>query len=356
MLISSRDVEPRSIVLLFFCMQIDRIAEWEKSWKSAVVEAFERNLFHLKQKEMRMHPDLSTLHPFLQVLPQEAYVDAIMREIRRVARSSDAFSISLPYVYFSLGNHIFKKYEFHKKKEAKVTDSIARIYDRYLQWYIRQDPDERIVNGRVKWQQLAQEVMKAGLCPDMTVPEWPRHVLINVGKFLYNIIVNDVKIPYGTKAGAPERLMPAFYLLFRNQSAYLTEEIKPHPHLHRVFSDSHPETLTFDTVLLPTRVPPRPWINANTGGYLFSRTDFVRDPHMGVRILCAVVNTRVLRSRRIRFRSPSTIRSETGELDVLCEKHTGGAALSSVGLSESARLDTVEDQSACPGYLDRGML
>lgn len=248
---------------------------------------------HLKQKEMRVNPDLFTLYPFLQVLPQEVYINAIMREIKRLARSSDTYSFSLSNVYLSLGDYIYKKYEFHKKKEAKVTDNILQIYDKYLQWYMQQKPtNERVVNGRVKWNQLTQEIMKTGLHPDITVPEWPRAILMNVGKFLYNIIVNDVKIPYGTKSSAPERLIPAFYLLFRNQQMHLTEEIKPHPHLHRTFSELHPETLTFETVLLPTNVPPRPWINTNTGGFLFSKTDFVRDPHMGVRILYVVVGCR----------------------------------------------------------------
>ncbi|XP_011140975.1 DNA-directed RNA polymerase, mitochondrial isoform X2 [Harpegnathos saltator] len=270
---------------------IERIAEWEKSWKLSVTEAFEKNLFYLKQKEMREQPELSTLYPFLQVLSQEEYVDAILREIKRLARSSDAYSFSLTFVYLILGKYIYKKYEFHKKKEAKVTDNIIQVYNKYLEWYIQQKPTDVGINGRIKWQQLAQEVMKAGLCPDITVPEWPRHILVNIGKFLYSIIVNDVKIPYGIKPGAPERLIPAFYLLFRNQHAYLTEEIKPHPHLHRTFSESHPETLTFETVLLPTYIPPRPWINTNIGGFLFSKTDFIRDPYVGMSSMYFIKNT-----------------------------------------------------------------
>ncbi|XP_032688017.1 DNA-directed RNA polymerase, mitochondrial isoform X2 [Odontomachus brunneus] len=270
---------------------VERIAEWEKSWKLAVVEAFEKNLSHLKQKEMRIIHDLSTLYPFLQVLPQEAYVDAIMREIRRLARSSEAFNFSMSFVYLTLGKYIYKKYEFHKMKETKLTDNITKIYDKYLEWYTQQDSTDVNVNGRIKWQQLTQEVMKTGLHSDITIPMWPRHILINVGKFLYNIIVNNVKIPYRTKPGAPERLIPAFYLLFRNQHSYLTEQIKPHPHLYRVFSESHPEILTFETVLLPMLIPPRPWINVNTGGYLFSKADFVRDSCIEMSSMYLMKNT-----------------------------------------------------------------
>lgn len=254
---------------------------------------------------MRVVHDLSTLYPFLQVLPQEAYIDAILREIKLLARSSEAYNFPMSFVYLTLGKYIYKKYEFHKMKETGLTDNIVQIYDKYLEWYTQQDSTD--VNGRIKWQQLTQEVIKVGLNSDMTIPMWPRHILVNIGKFLYNIIVNDVKIPCRTKPGAPERLIPAFYLLFRNQHMYLTEQIKPHPHLYRVFSESHPETLTFDTVLLPMLTPPRPWINVNIGGYLFSKADFVRDSCMEVRILYFIIVTRVLRFRRICFRSLNII-------------------------------------------------
>lgn len=115
----------------------------------------------------------------------------------------------------------------------------------------------------------------------MEVPEWSRNTMINVGKFLYNIIINDVKIPHVSKPDASERQIPAFYLLFRlHSNKFLMEEIKPHPHLHRLYKDSHPETLPFETITLPTYVPPRPWVDVNTGGYLLSKAAFVRDSYM----------------------------------------------------------------------------
>lgn len=142
------------------------------------------------------------------------------------------------------------------------------------------------VNGRVKWQQLAQKANRSGICSEMVVPEWPRNVLLNVGEFLYKIILNDVKISHVSKPDASERQIPAFYLLFRKQTNnFLTEEIKPHPYLHRLYKDSHPETLTFETILLPTCSPPRPWVDIDTGGYLFSKVAFIRDPYMTPTIL-----------------------------------------------------------------------
>ncbi|KYN05175.1 DNA-directed RNA polymerase, mitochondrial [Cyphomyrmex costatus] len=274
---------------------IKRIMEWEKIWKSTVTEAFERNLTYLKQKETKMKTDLKILYPFLQVLPKEEYVKAIMNEINHLTKCSEGFSHSMTHFYLALGMYIYKRYEFQRKMKDGIIDNSIQIYKKYLEWYIKKNPADRISNGRIKWQQLVDEAEKSGMCCEMTVPEWSHNTLINVGKFLYNIIVNDVKIPHVPKPGAPERQIPAFYLLFRlHSNKFFMEEIKPHPQLHRLYKDSYSETLSFETILLPTFCPPRPWIDVNTGGYLVSKAAFVRDPYMRPSYLLRNTSTRQL--------------------------------------------------------------
>ncbi|XP_011867383.1 PREDICTED: DNA-directed RNA polymerase, mitochondrial isoform X2 [Vollenhovia emeryi] len=260
---------------------IKRITEWEETWKSTVAEAFERNLTYLKQKEAKMKTDLKILHPFLQVLPKEEYINAILSEIDQLTKFSTGYSCTMTHLYLTLGTYIYKRYEFHRKTKDDITENSMQVYKKYLEWYMQKDPADRCGNGRIKWQQLVHEAKKSGICCDMAVPEWSHSTMINVGKFLYNIIVNDVKIPHIPKPGAPERQIPAFYLLFRlHSNKFLMEEIKPHPYLSKLYKDSHPETLSFDTVSLPTCCPPRPWTDINTGGYLLSKVAFVRDPYM----------------------------------------------------------------------------
>lgn len=260
---------------------IKRIAEWEESWKSSVAQAFERNLTYLKQKETKMKTDFKILYPFLQVLPKEEYINAILNEISQLTKFSEGYSYTMTHLYLTLGTYIYKRYEFQQKMKDGIIENSIEVYKKYLEWYMQKDSDDKIGNGRVKWQQLVHEAGKSGICCEMAVPEWSRNTLINVGKFLYNIIVNDVKIPHVPKPGAPERQIPAFYLLFRlHSNKFLMEEIKPHPHLHRFYKDSHSETLSFETISLPTFSPPRPWIDINTGGYLLSKVPFVRDIYM----------------------------------------------------------------------------
>lgn len=38
------------------------------------------------------------------------------------------------------------------------------------------------------------------------------------------------------------------------------------------------ETLTFDVRLLPSYSPPLPWTSIHSGGYLITKTNFIRSP------------------------------------------------------------------------------
>ncbi|RLU20664.1 hypothetical protein DMN91_007277 [Ooceraea biroi] len=89
----------------------NRIAELEQFWKSSVTEAFERNVTYLKEHEIRMKSEWKSLYPFLQVLPKEEYINAILNEINQLAKSSDMYSSSMLALYHNLGNSIYKKYE-----------------------------------------------------------------------------------------------------------------------------------------------------------------------------------------------------------------------------------------------------
>nr|XP_012230354.1 PREDICTED: DNA-directed RNA polymerase, mitochondrial [Linepithema humile] len=324
---------------------VGQIAEWTKTWKLVVKEAFERNLTYLKQKEISKQ-DLKFLYPFLEVLPKEEYINAILREINQLARSSDVYSLPMLNLYTTLGKYIYTKYQFHCKMKAGIIENVIQVYDKYLEWYLQKDSTDSSVNGRSKWQQLVHEMNKSGLHSQMMVPEWPRHVLVNIGKFLYNIIINDVKIPHVFKAGAPERLIPAFYLLYRNKTKiYLTEEIKPHPHLYKVYKESHPETLTFDTILLPMCSPPRPWIDINTGGYLISKAEFVRDPYMTPTYLLSKTPTKQLYPAFDCLNQLGTIPWQINKpiLDILIEIFQNGG---------SEKLEVPQPPSALPSLKD----
>lgn len=76
--------------------------------------------------------------------------------------------------------------------------------------------------------------------PSMDIQEvaWPSNVLTGVGRFLYNILMRDIKIDAfvmrQNQKTKQQNLLPAFYTLFRNQGRLVKEEVKPHPILARL--------------------------------------------------------------------------------------------------------------------------
>lgn len=100
--------------------------------------------------------------------------------------------------------------------------------------------------------------------------------------------------------------------------------------------------LTFDTVLLPTCSPPRPWVDVITGGYLFSKAEFVRDPYVGVCIFfCQSTSKFWKKSFPPLYR---IVRNKTEGADASTETYADEPAVPGVRLLESARLNSMENQ------------
>jgi len=174
-----------------------------------------------------------------------------------------------------------------RRLRAGTSDSVLEIYKRYLKWYLQERSTEKNINGRIKWQQFVQQAKRSGTYSDIIIPEWPYHILIDVGKFLYDIIMKSVKFP--PKPDTPIDLhIPAFHFIVRwrnssngvNKNNFPKHEITSHPSIQKLYKDSDSGILIFDTILLPMCSPPRPWIDVNAGGFLFSKANFVRENYM----------------------------------------------------------------------------
>lgn len=71
-------------------------------------------------------------------------------------------------------------------------------------------------------------------------------------------------------------MLPAFYRVYRHQGYKVLEEIKPHPVISKLFRAAGEEDILFDITLVPMLSPPLPWTSYQAGGYLMSKTDFIR--------------------------------------------------------------------------------
>lgn len=73
---------------------------------------------------------------------------------------------------------------------------IEEIYEQYCDWYVNRRPlddETTALNPRQAWQVLMHRC-RDGASLDLEETQWPMEMRQNIGKFLYNIIINDVKI------------------------------------------------------------------------------------------------------------------------------------------------------------------
>ncbi|KAH0539281.1 DNA-directed RNA polymerase, mitochondrial isoform X1 [Cotesia glomerata] len=253
------------------------IEKLEENWRNDISSAFDRDLKALKKKEYHPVPNEMVLYPYLCVLNKEEYVNAIMHEIRKLANGSESFSPSFSLLRKRLGKFINDKYDILIKKQSKYPEILGNVYSKYGQWYLSCTNGQ---NSRENWHQISQEV-SPNFSLELELSQWPTNLSRQIGKFLYKIILNDVKIDTNSTRldREPQDLRPAFYIVWRhNNRKHLVKEVKPHPTLAKIYRGSNPETLSFETSLLPSECPPRPWSSIRSGGYLLLKSDVIRVP------------------------------------------------------------------------------
>ncbi|XP_057342179.1 DNA-directed RNA polymerase, mitochondrial [Microplitis mediator] len=259
----------------------NEVKKLEVEWEKAVSNAFDRDLEALRHRERTPIPNRIVLYPYLCVLEKEEYVNAILHEVRKLANGSETFSPSFGVLCRRIGKYINDKYEILEKKKNKYTDVMEKVYLKYSDWYLHRN---NRLNSRASWQNITNKISH-NFSLELVSAQWPNNLQFMIGKFLYNIILNDVKLDINS--AKPDRtsvdIRPAFYAVVRsNNRKHLIKEIKTHPTLAKIYRESQPETLNFDTCLVPSECPPRPWSSVQSGGYLLLKTDVIRVPMFAI--------------------------------------------------------------------------
>ncbi|XP_066601813.1 DNA-directed RNA polymerase, mitochondrial [Prorops nasuta] len=254
-----------------------RIEELESRWEKKAAEAFDQNLFYLKQQENS--PILRTLilHPFLEILPKPVYVHAIMTEVKTLADNDGTHSKSLIKCYANLGLYIFKKYKLSKAIQDGILDKKLDAYFKYLDWYLDGKSGR---NHRLEWQKCIIETNNSEILMTNYLLPWPRSICLQIGEFLYNIIFNDLKVEINNDGKGKKKVSsyPAFFAVVNTSEKSLLEQVKPHPYVSKQYKQSVnilPD-IEFTTDVLPSLVPPCPWTGIQNGGYFFTPSDFMR--------------------------------------------------------------------------------
>lgn len=136
----------------------------------------------------------------------------------------------------------FCRFQVEIKKSNGVLQKVGDVYNDYCEIWKLNQKDQG--NSRQIWQRLIHKHRPIGPSLDISEIRWPPNVLAAVGRFLYNILIRDIKIDafimrHTSKRKQEEQPkessnyktnpLPAFYTLFRNHGRFVREEIKPHP-------------------------------------------------------------------------------------------------------------------------------
>ncbi|KAJ2945772.1 hypothetical protein O0L34_g614 [Tuta absoluta] len=268
-----------------------KLHETEEEWRGCIKQAFVRNLGTLRSQSNASHSAI-TLYPYLKVLEVDQFVDLIMAEISKLVDGSETYSPTLKLLQRDLGTQVYQKYQIEQFRRNGVLKKIERIYEKYCSWYIdrralRERDGEREregecerervpLNGRQAWQLLVHQC-REGASLDLEEAPWPMEMRLNIGKFLYNIIVNDVKIDVNMfKSKAKVKKLPAVYKVHRPWGRMVRLELKPHPALARLWGGAATPALRMRAALVPTAGPPVPWTAATMGACLVTPTPLIR--------------------------------------------------------------------------------
>lgn len=119
-----------------------------------------------------------------------------------------------------------------RKKSNGVQEKTEQVYKLYCENICNSNMTD---NSRQIWQRLVHETRNSGASMNMKDIIWSSPVQTSVGRFLYQILMRDVKVNLNILRPncSTENNLPAFYTLFRNEGRFIREEVKPHPILTR---------------------------------------------------------------------------------------------------------------------------
>ncbi|KAF5270657.1 hypothetical protein FQA39_LY01395 [Lamprigera yunnana] len=260
--------------------------EMVKDWENAALLGFNRDLMTLSARR-----NFLSLEPFLRLLPAKDFVQIIIEEAKKMAEGSETYSPTCNQLYKDLGMKVYLRYQILRKQKTGTIEKMIKVHTEYCKHYSLFHKQLDVLpisnikkNPRQIWQWIEHLNRERDGTTLLDHQPWIPSVLQNIGKFLYHIIMHDLKIDVNIMQpnSKHKNYLPSFYTIFRTQQLFIKEEVKPHPVLSRLHRVSVPETLTFFSNEVPMICPPVPWKSLSTGGYLIAPCEMIRLPLQAV--------------------------------------------------------------------------
>uniref|UniRef100_A0A8C6T0L7 DNA-directed RNA polymerase n=1 Tax=Neogobius melanostomus TaxID=47308 RepID=A0A8C6T0L7_9GOBI len=249
------------------------LSELRAQWHKTLLQAFKEKkmiLFKTSSKNLR-----SNLYPYICLLNDSEYVDIMLQSVTKMPLSGE----SLMILAQDLGDRVYTKYSVRLKQQNHMVQKISSIYSSYIDILAKDTevrPKTNPVLPRERWCELEAEHTAGPILKGVEF-SWPYIVTLQVGTFLVDLMVKNLKINSDVLGSAHDRkLIPILYHMYTFRCTRQVGFIKPHPIYTQILQDAMDTKLTFDSYVIPTLCPPVPWASIKFGAYLLTPTKIMR--------------------------------------------------------------------------------
>ncbi|XP_061833867.1 DNA-directed RNA polymerase, mitochondrial [Nerophis lumbriciformis] len=245
------------------------LVEQRAHWRKVLLQAWrESKMVQAKTNTMDFKLNL---YPYFCVLEDSAYVDIMIQSVASIPPSGE----SLLILAKGLGTQVYTKYLILQKCRNDVLEKLGNIYNAYIDLLAK---DTKVCNvlPREQWSKLEAEC-PSGPTLQGCESSWPDMIILELGTYLLDLMVNNLKINSDILNPAHTRKrIPILYHMYTFRSTRQIGFIKPHPILTQMQQEATETHLTFDSYVMPMRCPPVPWTSAKLGAYLMTPTKLMR--------------------------------------------------------------------------------
>ncbi|XP_066503775.1 DNA-directed RNA polymerase, mitochondrial [Hoplias malabaricus] len=245
------------------------LAEQRTHWQKTLLQALRESKLILGKSKLRNWK--TDIYPFLCLLRDEDYVNIMLQGLANLPPSGD----SLLNIAKELGIRVHNMFCIQQKNHSQMVEKLTSIYNSYTE-LLAEDTKYSSVLPREHWDwMVAQNSSGPSLLSDDV--SWPHVLHIQLGSFLVDLLVRELKIQNNILNQAQEKkLIPALYHMYTFRSNRQIGFIKPHPILTQIQTEATETKLTFDSYVMPMLCPPVPWTSLKSGAYLLTPTKLMR--------------------------------------------------------------------------------
>ncbi|KAK3917409.1 DNA-directed RNA polymerase, mitochondrial [Frankliniella fusca] len=247
----------------------------EMNWRETIAEGFKTSL-----KALRLDKASFQLPAYLECLPLESFVELIIQEVYKRLDDSERQSVGFTIAERALGKRVKDLYDMHVLNKYGVKSKTREAYINYCKWYANpENYPEGPSNPREIWETVIRSLNVDDSYVNSVCCDWNPDMILKIGKFMYSILLKDVKVDANT--GSSEKsphMVPALYVIFRKTTRGYQKQIKMHPAVHHIFPIKVQPFIAMNPEELPMLCPPKPWVSTSIGVYPFTCPALQRAP------------------------------------------------------------------------------